>query len=159
MRLGASFIAPRQLGAVGTPFGRQLLPSVRSCTELSSAHRTVNSTSIGRGKESPDWLVSFSVGHQTVQCAIWLLALVDVACSHCTAGAPDYPVIYSRRSQEKNPRATSCADHSPDCPVHTWLSGEWHRTVRCCAVSTLFSDPLFVFLWLFWPLLSWVLGT
>jgi hypothetical protein len=28
MRLGAPFIAPRQLGAVGSPFGRQFLPSI-----------------------------------------------------------------------------------------------------------------------------------
>jgi hypothetical protein len=33
--LGVPFIAPRQLGAVGTPFGRQFLPSVRRCTGLS----------------------------------------------------------------------------------------------------------------------------
>jgi hypothetical protein len=35
MRLGVPFIAPRQLEAVGTPFGRQFLPSVRRCTGLS----------------------------------------------------------------------------------------------------------------------------
>jgi hypothetical protein len=34
MRLGVPFIAPRQLGAVGTPFGRQFLPSVHRCTGL-----------------------------------------------------------------------------------------------------------------------------
>jgi hypothetical protein len=32
MRLGVSFIAPRQLGAVGDQLGRQFLPSVR-CTQ------------------------------------------------------------------------------------------------------------------------------
>jgi hypothetical protein len=57
IRLGPPFIAPRQLGAVGAPFGRPLLPSVRGCTGLSGAHRTVNSTRTGRIKESPDWLV------------------------------------------------------------------------------------------------------
>jgi hypothetical protein len=35
MRLGFPFIAPRQQGAVGTPFGRQFLPSVHQCTGLS----------------------------------------------------------------------------------------------------------------------------
>jgi hypothetical protein len=75
MRLGVPFIAPRHLGAVGAPFGRQLLPSVCRCTGLSGAHRTVNSTSIVRGRESPDWQISFSVGHRTVRC-----------------GAPDRPV-------------------------------------------------------------------
>jgi hypothetical protein len=32
MRLGASFIAPRQLGAIGGNLGRQFLPSVGWCT-------------------------------------------------------------------------------------------------------------------------------
>ena len=38
------FIAPRDLGAIGAPFGRPWLPSVRMCTGLSGAHRTLNST-------------------------------------------------------------------------------------------------------------------
>jgi hypothetical protein len=37
MRLGVSFIAPRQLGAVGDQLGRQFLPSVEWCTGLSGA--------------------------------------------------------------------------------------------------------------------------
>jgi hypothetical protein len=32
MRLGVSFIAPRQLGAIGDQLGRQFLPSVEWCT-------------------------------------------------------------------------------------------------------------------------------
>jgi hypothetical protein len=32
MRLGVSFIAPRQLGAVGDQLGRQILSSVEWCT-------------------------------------------------------------------------------------------------------------------------------
>lgn len=43
MRQGVLFIAPKDLGAVGAPFGRPWLPSVRGCTGLSGAHRTVNS--------------------------------------------------------------------------------------------------------------------
>jgi hypothetical protein len=43
MRLGVSFVAPRDLGADEAQFGRLWLPSVRGCTGLSSAHRTVNS--------------------------------------------------------------------------------------------------------------------
>jgi hypothetical protein len=35
MHLGVPFTAPRQLGAVGTPFGRQFLPYGRWCTGLS----------------------------------------------------------------------------------------------------------------------------
>ena len=37
MRLGVSFIAPRQLGAVGDQLGRQILPSVEWCTGQSGA--------------------------------------------------------------------------------------------------------------------------
>jgi hypothetical protein len=37
MRLGASFIAPRQLGAIGGNLGRQFLPSVGWCTGQSGA--------------------------------------------------------------------------------------------------------------------------
>jgi hypothetical protein len=68
MCLGVPYIAPRQLGAVGAPFGRPLLPSVRGCAGLSGAHRTVNSTRPGHDRESCDWLASVSGGHRTVQC-------------------------------------------------------------------------------------------
>lgn len=37
MRLGVPFIAPSQLGAVGAPFGRQYLSSVRGRTGQSGA--------------------------------------------------------------------------------------------------------------------------
>jgi hypothetical protein len=37
MRLGVSFIAPRQLGAVGDQLGRQFLPSIEWCTGQSGA--------------------------------------------------------------------------------------------------------------------------
>jgi hypothetical protein len=37
MRLGVSFIAPRDLGAVGATFGRLWLPSVRERTRYSGA--------------------------------------------------------------------------------------------------------------------------
>jgi hypothetical protein len=43
MRLGVPFIGSRDQGAVGAPFGRSWLPSVRGCTGLSGAHRIVNS--------------------------------------------------------------------------------------------------------------------
>jgi hypothetical protein len=43
MRLGVPFIAPRKLGAVGAPFGRQFLPSVRWRTGQSGALPGMNS--------------------------------------------------------------------------------------------------------------------
>jgi hypothetical protein len=70
MCLGVPFMASRELGAVGAPFGRPLLPSVRWRTGLSDAHRTVNNTRTGSSRESPVWLVSSSVGHRTVRCAM-----------------------------------------------------------------------------------------
>jgi hypothetical protein len=44
MHLGVPFIAPRQLGAVGDQFGRQILPSVEWCTRQSGAPPDMNST-------------------------------------------------------------------------------------------------------------------
>jgi hypothetical protein len=77
MRLRVPFVAPRELGVVGAPFGKPLLPSIRWRTGLYGAHRTVNSTPTRRDKESPNWLVSSSVGtgpssvgHRTVRCAM-----------------------------------------------------------------------------------------
>jgi hypothetical protein len=43
MRLGVPFIAPRQLGAVRAPFGRQFLPSVLGHTRQSGAPPNMNS--------------------------------------------------------------------------------------------------------------------
>jgi hypothetical protein len=45
MRLGVPFIAPRQLGAVGDPIGRQFLPSVGWRTGQSGAPPDMNSSS------------------------------------------------------------------------------------------------------------------
>src|SRR5688572_33203297 len=42
MRLGVPFIAPRQLGAVGSNLGRLILPSVDWRTGQSGAHRTLS---------------------------------------------------------------------------------------------------------------------
>jgi hypothetical protein len=44
MRLGVPFIAPRQLGAVGDPIGRQFLPSVGWRTGQSGAPPDMNSS-------------------------------------------------------------------------------------------------------------------
>jgi hypothetical protein len=150
MCLGDPFIAPRQLGAVGAPFGRAWLPSVRGCTGLSDAHRTVNITRAGRDRESPDWLVFASGGHRTVRCSCWPLAWCQRGHYPLAVGSPDCPapradslVNYSWRRLEFQ-RAPGWSDHAPDCPVHTGLSGGWHRTVRCCAVQHFFFVSSFV---------------
>jgi hypothetical protein len=43
MRLGVPFISPRQLGAVGSPLGRQFLPSIGWHTGQSGAPPDMNS--------------------------------------------------------------------------------------------------------------------
>jgi hypothetical protein len=77
MRLGVPFIALRQLGVIGALFGRQFLLLFVGATDCPMAHRTVNSTSTRHDRESLDWLVSCSMGHQTVWC-----------------GAPDRPMLH-----------------------------------------------------------------
>jgi hypothetical protein len=109
MRLVVHFISPRQLGAVGAPFGRPLC--LLSVGALNCPVHTGQWTV--RCKESPDWLVSASGGHRIVRCACRPLASADVATSRCTASTPECPapradcsVIFSRHSL-KNPRAAS----------------------------------------------------
>jgi hypothetical protein len=50
MHLGVPFIAPRDLGAVGAPFGRLWLPFIRGCIELSDAQQIVNSAGWARAE-------------------------------------------------------------------------------------------------------------
>jgi hypothetical protein len=73
MRLGVSFIAPRQLGAVGDQLGRQFLPSVEWCTGQSGAPPDSHCSCPVRDRlpnqSHPtvgplDWLA-----HRTVRCA------------------------------------------------------------------------------------------
>jgi hypothetical protein len=68
MHLEVSFIASRELGAIGAPFGRLWLPSVRECTRLPGAHQSVNSTRARHVRESLDWLISYS---RALDRAVW----------------------------------------------------------------------------------------
>jgi hypothetical protein len=79
MRLGVSFIAPRQLGAIGDNLGRQFLPSVEWCTGqplfLSGARSPSKSGASDRSSSGP-------VGApKTVQCT------PDSPVHHLTVGA------------------------------------------------------------------------
>jgi hypothetical protein len=140
MRLRVPFIAPRELRAVGVPFGRPCLPSVRGCTGLSGAHRTVNSARIGRDQESPDWLVSASRGTGLSGAPLDRWPGADVAASRCTAGTPDCPAPHADRlvncirHRLKTPRVASWPNRAPDCPMPIGLSGGWHQTVRSSVV-------------------------
>ena len=107
MRLGVPFIAPRQLGAVESNPGRQILPSVDWCTGQSSAPQdTVRCGFLSFFGEADRWRFR-AVG-----------ALDAVRCT------PDSPVPPSDRWLYHASRADYAADR--------W-SGRLlaHRTVRC----------------------------
>jgi hypothetical protein len=143
MRLGVPFIALRGLGAVGAPFGRLWLPSVRGCTRLSGAHRTVNNAMTKNPLigyflllGAPDCPVCGS-GPSDAPIVRWLET--DVATSRWLASTPDYPahrvdgpVNYSRQRQifpENWLFGGSC----------TGLFSGWLRTVRSYAERSTFS--------------------
>jgi hypothetical protein len=107
MRLGVPFIAPRQLGAVESIPGRQILPSVVWRTRQSGAHRTLSGArflslngAADRWQPESRW----RTGH------VW-----------CT---PDSPVPPSSRWLGHVSRADRAADRWPGRPLA-------HRTVRC----------------------------
>jgi hypothetical protein len=144
MCLGVSFIAPRQLGAVGGQLGRPNLPYVGRCTGRSGApldshcscpvrdllpfleHPTVGS----RG-----WLAhrTLSGAHRTVRCAHPTVAAghasrEDCSADRCTgdrwltrqSGAPpDSPVNYSR-TPSSNPES---GEFTRTSLAHRTLSG------------------------------------
>jgi hypothetical protein len=153
MRLGVPFIAPRQLGAVGDPIGRQFLPSVESCTRQSGAPPYMNSScpvhDLLPFLAKPTIGTLVPLAHRTLSGAHW-----TVWCDHPTVGSatcrplivqtivgrgrglahrivrctPDSPVNYSRSafafSRDQRVRRASLG--TGHCPVH-------HRTVRCAS--------------------------
>jgi hypothetical protein len=110
MRLGVPFIAPRQLGVVGTQQGRQFLPSVGWRTGQSGAAPESHCSMYGVD------LLPFLV-QPTVGSSGWL--------AHRTlSGAPNRPLAWAtRRARIWRPTVALAAAGSPDSPVH-------HRTVR-----------------------------
>jgi hypothetical protein len=110
MRLGVPFIAPRQLGAVGTQQGRQFLPSVGWRTGQSGAPPDSHCSMSGAD------LLPF-LAQPTVRSSGWL--------AHRTlSGAPSRPLAgVTRRARIAQPTVALAAVGSPDSPVH-------HRTVR-----------------------------
>jgi hypothetical protein len=117
--LGVSFIAPRQLGAVRDPIGRQFLPSVGWRTGQSGAPPDMNSS-----RPVPDLLPYRA--QSTVGPSV-LLAHQTVWCDQPTVGA---------------------GHASPaDCTVNRWpRSPLAHRTVRCTPDSPVnFSHNAFSF--------------
>jgi hypothetical protein len=111
MRLGVPFIAPRQLGAVGGNFGRQILPSVGWRTGQSGAPPDSPCSCPVRN------LLPF-LAHPTVadfwQLAHWTLsgAHQTVRCPLPTVGAP------TRRARIARPTVGAVDVGSPDSPVN-----------------------------------------
>ena len=107
MRLGVPFIAPRQLGAVESKLGRQILPSVDWRTGQSGAHRTLS------GARFPSF---YGEADRCRSGSRWRTGHV-----RCT---PDSPVPPSDRWLGHVSRADRAADRWPSRPLA-------HRTVRC----------------------------
>jgi hypothetical protein len=152
MRLGVPFIAPRQLGAVGTQQGRQFLSSVGWRTGQSGAppdnHCSMSDADLlpflaQSTVGSSGWLAhqTLSGAHRTVRCPQSTVgwghtSRADCATDHCAGGRwltgqsgapPDSPVNYSRMPPTNSrewPVRQKPAYHTGHCPVH-------HRTVRC----------------------------
>jgi hypothetical protein len=107
MRLGVPFIAPRQLGAVESILGRQILPFVAWRTGQSGAPPdTVRCGFLSFFGEVDRWRFGAVGAPDTVWCT------------------PDSPVPPSDRWLSHVSRADRAADRWPGQPVA-------HRTVRC----------------------------
>jgi hypothetical protein len=152
IHLGVPFIAPRQLGAVGTQQGRQFLPSVGWRTGQSGAppdsHCSMSGADLLPFLAQPTvgslgWLAhrTLSGAHRTVRCPQPTVGVSHASRADCTAdrcssdrwltgqsGAPpDSPVNYSRTPPTNSrewPVRQSPALRTGHCSMH-------HRTVRC----------------------------
>jgi hypothetical protein len=96
MRLGVPFIAPRQLGAVGSQQGRQFLPSVGWCTGQSGAppdrHYSMSGADLLPKLAQPTvvtlgWLVHQTLpgAHRTVRCPQPTVGAGHVSPTDCAA--------------------------------------------------------------------------
>jgi hypothetical protein len=145
MRLGVSFIAPRQLGAVGGQQGRQFLPSVGWRTGQSGAPPDsycscpvcdLLSILAQPTVATLGWLAhqTLSGAHRTVRCPLPTVGAghaspADCAVDHCAGGRwltgqsgapPDSPVNYSRTPQ-----------NFPESGLFTGVQPSAPDTVRC----------------------------
>jgi hypothetical protein len=105
MRLGVPFIAPRQLGAVGSQQGRQFLPSVGWRTRQSGAppdgHYSMSSADLLPKLVPPTIATPGWLAHRTL------------------SGAPSRPLARAtRRPRIARPTVTLAAFGSPDSPVN-----------------------------------------
>ena len=114
MHLGVPFIAPRQLGAVGSNLGMLILPSVGWRTKQSGAppgsHCSMSGADLLPNLAQPTVADSWQLAHRTVRCPLPTVGAghtspADCATDRCASdrwhtgqsGAPpDCPVNYSR---------------------------------------------------------------
>jgi hypothetical protein len=139
MRLGVPFIAPRQLGAVGTQQGRQFLPS--DGWRIGQSGAPPDNYCSMSGADLLPFLAQPTVGssgwlaHRTVRCPQPAVGMghasrPDCATDRCAGGRwltgqsdapPDSPVNYSRTpptNSQEWPVRQSPAWHTGHCPVH-----------------------------------------
>jgi hypothetical protein len=146
IRLGVPFIAPRQLGVVGTQQGRQFLPSVGWRTGQFGAppdsHCSMSGADLLPFLAQPtvgssSWLAhrTLSGAHRTVQCpqptvSVGHASRPDWAADHCAggrwltgqSGAPSDSLVNYSRTPPTNSREwpvrQSPAWRTGHCPVH-----------------------------------------
>ena len=139
MRIGVPFIAPRQLGAVESVPGRQILPSVAWRTGQSGAHRTLSGADFFPSVAEPTvgaWEPlahrTLSGAHRTVRCPLptvgWATCLAQI--EQPTIGPavrclPDSPVNYSRTPLIYSRERQVCLSQpgTPDSLVHSDSAG------------------------------------
>jgi hypothetical protein len=114
MRLGISFIVPRQLGAVGSNPGRQFLPSVGWRTEQSGAPPDMHCSQSGADCFP-------KLAQPTIE-DLEPLAHRTLSGAHRTVRCP-HPTVGSATCHARIARPTVGA-------VDRWLSPMHHRTVR-----------------------------
>jgi hypothetical protein len=144
MRLGALFIAPRQLGAVGGQQGRPRLPSVGWCTGQSGAPPDSHCSCpvrdllpiLAQTTVADSWQLAhrtLSGAHRTVRCPLPIVGAghaspADCAVDHCAGGRwltgqssapPHSPVNYSRTPPNslESGLFTGVQSGAPDSPV------------------------------------------
>jgi hypothetical protein len=110
------FIASRQLGAVESNPGRQILPSVDWCTRQSGANFFPVLAQPTVGDLEP-------LAHRTVRCP---LQTVGPATRHAwiarpTVGSPDSPVIFSRTPPSSS-RERPVDQRQPGAPDTVWCT-------------------------------------
>jgi hypothetical protein len=133
MRLGVPFIAPRQLGAVGSQQGRQFLPSVGWCTGLSSAppdrHCSKSGADLLPKLAQPTVATPGWMAHRTVRCPQPTVGTghalpADCAADRCAGGRwltgqfgapPDSPMNY-RSTPPKIPESGQFTGSQPGAP-------------------------------------------